>query len=72
MKPYVPESGIRQFLLKNLKRTDTGFAWKLNLPAIRDNIKAMGDAVPQNATFDGPSLFVRGAQSDYIKTTTKL
>lgn len=67
MKPHVPEAGIRQFLLKNLKRTDAGFAWKLNVPVIRDSIDAVGEAVPSDTTFEQPSLFVRGAQSDYIK-----
>lgn len=67
MKPHVSERGIRQFLLKNLKRTDTGFAWKLNLPVIRDNIEAIGVAVPEDTSFDQPTLFVRGAKSDYIK-----
>lgn len=66
MKPHVAEPGVRQFLLKNLQRTDNGFAWKLNLPVIHDRIEAVGEAVPQEATFDQPSLFIRGANSDYI------
>ena len=67
MKAYVPEAGVRQFLLKNLKRTDSGFDWKLNLPVIRDNIEKVGAEVTDSASFDQPSLFVRGEQSDYIQ-----
>ena len=67
MTPLVPERGVRQFLLKNLQRTDDGFAWKLNLPVIRDNIEAVGEAVPENKVFEGPTLFVRGAKSDYVQ-----
>ena len=67
MKPHVSEKGVRQFLLKNLQRTDTGFAWKLNLPVIRDNIEAVGVAVPDNNSFSGPTLFVRGEKSDYVQ-----
>lgn len=67
MKAYVPEAGVRQFLLKNLKRTDTGFAWKLNLPVIRDNIEAIGADVPNEKVFSQPVLFIRGDQSDYIR-----
>ena len=67
MKPHVPEQGVRQFLLKNLKRTDTGFAWKLNLPVIRNNIEAVGVEVPDNHPFSGPVLFVRGETSDYVQ-----
>ena len=66
MAPHVSERGVQQFLLKNLQRTDTGFAWKLNLPVIRDNIESIGVAVPSDTPFTGPTLFVRGEQSDYI------
>lgn len=67
MKPHVPDLGVRQFLLKNLKRTDTGFAWKLNLPVIHDNIEAIGAAVPEDALWEHPTLLVRGAKSDYVQ-----
>ena len=67
MKPHVAEPGVQQFLLKNLKRTDDGFAWKLNLSTIRDNIENVGVAVPDDNTFDRPTLFVRGAKSNYIQ-----
>ncbi len=67
MMPWVPEKGVRQFLLKNLQRTDQGFSWKLNLPVIRDNIEAIGEAVPESKTFEKPTLFVRGEKSDYIR-----
>lgn len=67
IKPLVPEKGVRQFLLKNLQRTDDGFSWKLNLPVIRDNIEAVGVAVPDKSSIEVPALFVRGANSDYIK-----
>lgn len=67
MKPHVADKGVRQFLLKNLKRTDAGFSWKLNLPVIRDNIEAIGVAVPDDKSFSGPTLFVRGENSDYVQ-----
>jgi pimeloyl-ACP methyl ester carboxylesterase len=67
IKPLMAERGVRQFLLKNLQRTDDGFAWKLNLPAIRDNIEAIGAAVPADQPVGVPALFVRGAKSDYIQ-----
>lgn len=67
MKPLVSERGVRQFLLKNLQRTDNGFSWKLNLPVIRDNIEAVGAAVPDDSPVENLALFVRGANSDYIK-----
>ncbi len=66
MQPYIAEMGIRQFLLKNLKRTDSGFAWKLNLSAIRDNLNNIMEGLPADKTTDKPILFVRGGKSDYI------
>ncbi len=67
MQPHVSDAGVRQFLLKNLKRTDQGFAWKLNLPVIRDHIEAVGEAVPSETPFEHPALFVSGSKSDYVQ-----
>jgi len=68
MKPYIADFGIRQFLLKNLKREDNdSFGWKLNLAVIRDNIENIGEAVDDNHPVDKPILFVGGEKSDYIR-----
>ena len=66
MKPYVADVGIRQFLLKNLKRTDDGFAWKLNLPVIQKNMDKVMEGLAADKTTGKPILFVRGENSDYI------
>lgn len=58
--------GIRQFLLKNLQRSDNGFQWKMNLDVIAKNIEEVGKALNQNALFNHPTLFLRGDKSDYI------
>lgn len=68
MKPIIAEAGIRQFLLKNLKREDNdGFGWKLNLAVISQNIERIGEAVDDSQTVDKPVLFVGGEKSDYIR-----
>ena len=59
--------GIRQFLLKNLQRTEEGFRWKMNLDVIARNIEEVGKSSNQNDRFDHPTLFLRGDKSDYIK-----
>lgn len=65
---YVDEADTRQFLLKNLQRkADGGFEWKLNLPAITENILKMGLPLQYEGTFDKPALFIRGARSNYIR-----
>lgn len=64
---YVDEFGIRQFLLKNLDRTSDGFSWKMNLPVITRDIEKVGIEIGKGQSVDLPSLFIRGANSNYIK-----
>ena len=67
LKPHLPDFGVRQFIMKNLKREDdNSFSWKLNLLAIKENIANVGLAVDNDAKVDRPTLFVRGENSDYI------
>ena len=63
---YVEDFGIRQFLLKNLKRTHSGFIWKMNLDVIYDNIANVGKGLLADDRFNHETLFVRGALSHYI------
>ena len=68
LKGAVPDKSVRQFLLKNLGRDNTGrLFWKPNLPAIRANYSKVRSALPVNASFAGPTLFVRGELSDYVR-----
>lgn len=66
---YIPEPGIRQFLLKNLMREGDGFAWKINLPVIAQQIEQIGKGLNQNTSYSQETLFIRGEKSDYIKDT---
>ncbi|MDN5201551.1 alpha/beta fold hydrolase [Fulvivirgaceae bacterium BMA10] len=67
LQNYVPELGIRQFLLKNLSRLDgERFEWKINLPVIRKEIDLVGEGIDQGI-YPGETLFVKGAKSDYIQ-----
>lgn len=56
-----------QFLLKNITRQQDGsYSWKMNLPVLwrsYANILAPVDGFP----YSGPTLFVRGGRSNYIK-----
>lgn len=58
---------IRQFLLKNLDYDGEQYTWRMNLDAIRQNYDQLNAALPEDGTFDGPTLFVRGGQSDYVE-----
>lgn len=69
---YISIKGIRQFLLKSLGRgNDQKFIWKINLPVITEKIENVGEAIESDRTFDKPTLFMRGANSDYIQDKDK-
>jgi esterase len=64
----ISDKSIQQFLLKNLERTTQNtFRWKHNLSVIESNIEKIGDRLPDNYLFNGPTIFMRGSLSDYIK-----
>jgi esterase len=64
----IPEHKIRQFLMKNLERMESGdFCWKMNLKVIWENYSNICEALPGGRHFNGPALFIRGENSDYIK-----
>ncbi len=64
---YVPETGIRQFLLKNLYWVDKGqLGLRINLQSLKANVSEVGEALPVHASFDKDTLFLRGDRSEYI------
>ncbi|MGI9542791.1 MAG: alpha/beta fold hydrolase [Cyclobacteriaceae bacterium] len=65
---FVPDIGVRQFLLKNLSRSPVeGFKWKLNLPVIGEQIAQVGRPLSPDEVIDKPTLFLRGEVSGYIE-----
>jgi pimeloyl-ACP methyl ester carboxylesterase len=67
---YVKSNLVRQFLLKNLKRSSpSGFVWQINLEAIANNLEVLMAGVMMPTTserIDKPSLFIRGGNSAYL------
>lgn len=62
------DEGQRLFLLKNLKRKPGGgYAWKMNLKAIEDNLKDIGQGMEEQLATEKDVLFIRGERSGYIK-----
>ena len=58
---------VRQFLLKNLSHDGAGsYAWQMNLEGIYAGYEAISGAVESETVFEGPVLFIRGANSDYV------
>lgn len=71
MSHVIKNPGIRQFILKNLTRTDDGFAWKLNLKAIRENIENVGRHSLGDLKYERPTLFISGSDSNYITKSSE-
>lgn len=62
------DTPTKQFLLKSLYRKDQNeFGWRFNVEAISREVQKPGEEFPPNAIFQGPSLFIRGGDSPYIK-----
>lgn len=64
---YIPELGIRQFLLKNITRNKNGqYQWKMNLASIAKHYDSIIKATPTENQYDSPTLFLRGGNSNYV------
>lgn len=66
-KKFIPEQGIRQFLLKNVYRKDKQqLAYRFHLESLEEHIEEIGVGLPPREVFDGEVLFLKGANSGYI------
>lgn len=64
---HVEDEQVRQFLLTSLMRDpETGFQWRFNLSALRNNYNNIRARPQGSEPFEGPTLFVRGGLSTYI------
>ncbi len=65
--PYIPDFGTRQFLMKNLFwKTPEQLNFRFNLKVFNEKIEEIGTALPEDAIFEKPTLFIRGGNSKYI------
>lgn len=64
---YVSDPGERQFILKNIYRTDDGFAWRINIPVLSKEINKVGEEIKNEREVTKPVLFIKGSESNYIK-----
>lgn len=63
---HIAEPGVRQFLLKSLLKQDDKFSWRFNLTALHANYAQLIDAPAFDGCYNGPVLFIKGGDSDYI------
>lgn len=60
----VDEKSVRAFLLQSLDVR--GKAWKLNLDVLARDMEKITGFPEVSGTYDGPALFLAGAESDYV------
>jgi pimeloyl-ACP methyl ester carboxylesterase len=63
----VPEPPLRAFFLQSLAVGPDGASWKLNLDALGQQMPAIMDFPDLPGSFDGPTLFLTGATSTYVR-----
>jgi esterase len=67
LKDGIETASIRQFILKSLYRNEQGqMGWRFNLSALQDQYNSIAKEPEFEQTFDGPTLFIKGMNSDYI------
>ncbi|MCW2634094.1 MAG: alpha/beta hydrolase fold protein [Blastococcus sp.] len=72
LRAAVPSRMVRSFLLQSLVRdgvgADSGWRWRLNLEALARDLGRLRDfpEPPPGGTFDGPVLWIAGANSTYV------
>ncbi|KGJ97094.1 alpha/beta fold hydrolase [Colwellia psychrerythraea] len=70
LAPYVDNIGVRQFLLRNLALKSSGeFVFKCSLIDISlcyPQIMKANELTANTAPYNGPTLFIKGGNSDYI------
>ena len=66
---HVHDARVRAFLLQNLAREGGGWTWRANLELLARDLPAVADfPVPADARpYDGPVLWVAGADSPYVR-----
>lgn len=69
MAAHITDPGIQLFLLKNLTRHSSGgYQWRMNLPVIEAHYENLiGPVGNFGDSFPGPSLFIRGGKSGYVR-----
>ena len=62
----VPDPALRAFFLQSLDLKSDPPRWKLNLDALEAEMPAIVGWPDPPGTYDGPTLFLSGALSDYV------
>lgn len=66
LSEFIDEAGVRAFLLKSLQKDDQGLRWRFNVEALTRHYSQVIAAPVTDHSYTGPTLFIKGADSDYI------
>jgi pimeloyl-ACP methyl ester carboxylesterase len=68
LQEKIESYSVRQFILKNLSinKETQGYEWKMNLPVIHAAYQEILGKGTWSTPFENPTLFIKGAQSNYI------
>ena len=70
LKPAVPNTTVRSFLMQNLHRSGDRWTWRPNLELLRRDLPMLGgwpdDELAGVSPYDGPVLWIAGERSPYI------
>jgi pimeloyl-ACP methyl ester carboxylesterase len=71
--PLVPVVAIRQFLLKNLYRSQSGeYLLRMNVDAIEGHYTEISGGITFDKPFVKPTLFIKGSDSNYISSADEI
>lgn len=70
LSEIISEKSLRDFLITNLAKSNSGdFRWRINLETLErcfdEGVANFPDV--SGKTFDGPTLFIGGSKSDYLR-----
>ena len=71
LREAVPNDSVRSFFLQNFRQDHGEWSWQLNLDVIRRDLASLGEwpdgRLADTASYDGPVLWVAGADSRYVQ-----
>lgn len=69
----IGDAGLRAFLLTNLGRGPDGFEWRINLAGLKAQLADLHGfpIAPGARAYEGPTMFIAGGTSDYIRADHK-
>lgn len=70
LSEIIDDLSLRNFLITNLAKTEAGdFVWRINLETLEkcfeENVANF--PIEEGMKFDGPTLFIGGSKSDYLR-----